>query len=431
MRATLKVAVLGAGVVGTEVIRILRQSRSDLNARTGVELELSAVAVRSDRERDPIVPAELITTDVYAAIDSADVVVEVMGGIEPTKDYLTYALSAGKSVVSANKALLAESGPQLFALAAANGANIAYEAAAAGAVPVVRGLREALAGDQVDRVLGIVNGTTNYILDQMTTAQLSFEKALAAAQELGYAEADPTADVEGHDAAAKAVLLASLAFHTPVSLDQVQVEGISKITKADIAAAARTGYVVKLLAIAERVHPQQGEAEGIAVRVHPALVPADHPLASVHGAFNAVFVQARAAGTLMFYGQGAGGQPTASAVMGDVVSVARNLSSGGKEVPTAPYLDLPMVGADRIQARYQIRVKVEDVPGKLAELAGVVADHKVSLETVQQVASEAPDVQLAHLILVTHRASEQDLADCVAALANHAKITSVLRVEGN
>lgn len=429
-QAQIRVAVLGAGVVGTEVIRLLTQYPQDYAARVGAPLEVVAIAVRSERDRDPVIDPALLTLDARAAVESADLVIEVMGGLNPAGELIEAALSRGVSVVSANKALLAERGPQLYALAAEHGASLAFEAAVAGAVPVVRGLRESLAGDDVTRVLGIVNGTTNYILDEMTTRGLSFDAALSRAQELGYAEADPTADVDGLDAAAKAALVASLAFHTPVSLSDVTITGIREITGRDIEAAASTGHVVKLLAIAEQIG-EAGAPAGVAVRVHPALVHTSHPLASVHGAFNAVFIEARAAGTLMFYGQGAGGQPTASAVLGDVISVARHLVTRGQEVPTASYRKLPIVGPDQIQTRYQIRAVVPDQPGELAKITGTVADHRVSLEEVRQVPEPELESGLANLILVTHLASEADLAACVDALATHATITSVLRVEGN
>ncbi|NKY39234.1 homoserine dehydrogenase, partial [Cellulomonas septica] len=329
-RPSLRVAVLGCGVVGTEVVRLLSTQADDLAARVGARLELVGVAVRDvDAERDPAVDRTLLTADGTSLVEKADVVVEVMGGIEPARGLLLHAIEHGASVVTANKALLAQDGPTLYAAADAAGTDLYFEAAVAGAIPIVRPVRESLAGDHVRRVLGIVNGTTNYVLDRMTTEGLDLDQAVKEAQALGYAEADPTADVEGYDAAAKAAILASLAFHTRVALDDVHREGISAVTAQDVEWAARTGHVIKLLAIAERGETADGTA-GVQVRVHPALLPADHPLAGVRGAFNAVFVEAEAAGELMFYGRGAGGVPTASAVLGDVVSVARHRVLGGK-----------------------------------------------------------------------------------------------------
>ncbi|QOR69667.1 homoserine dehydrogenase [Ruania alkalisoli] len=428
--ATLRVAVLGCGVVGTEVVRRLLTNASELHARTGTRLELVGIGVRSTATpRDPVVPTELLTEDLRGLATSADIVIELMGGIEPARGLVTGALAAGASVITANKALLAQHGPELYEAADAARVDLFYEAAVAGAVPVVRGVRESLAGDKITRVLGIVNGTTNYILDEMTSGGLDFEKALAQAQELGYAEADPTADVEGLDAAAKAAILASLAFHSRTSLDDVPVQGITSISPEDIASAAQTGHVIKLLAIAE-----QGTYDGVgglAVRVHPALVPVEHPLASVRGPFNAVFVEAEAAGTLMFYGAGAGGEATASAVLGDVVAAARHRVNGGKAPSESAHAALPPMPAQAVHTRYQMRLDVLDVPGVLAEIAAVVAAHGVSIETVRQ-GMRDPD-EGAALVIVTHSASESALAATVADLDTLEvveRITSILRVEG-
>src|SRR6188472_874397 len=364
----MKVAVLGCGSVGSQVVRLLVEQADDLGARIGASVELAGVAVRRiDAPREVDVPDGLLTTDAAGLVarDDVDVVVEVIGGIEPARALILSALENGASVVTANKALLAEDGPTLFEAAEKAGRDLYYEAAVAGAIPILRPLRESLAGDKVTRVLGIVNGTTNFILDKMDTSGAGFTEALEEAQELGYAEADPTADVEGFDAAAKAAILASLAFHTRVSIDDVQREGITALTADDVAWAAGTGHVIKLLAIAERNTDDQGRA-GIQVRVHPALVPADHPLAGVRGAFNAVFVEAEAAGELMFYGRGAGGAPTASAVMGDVVSVARHRVLGGRGPVESSYADLAMLPASAAITRYQVRLDVADRPGVLA-----------------------------------------------------------------
>ena len=426
----LRVAVLGCGVVGTEVVRRLLENRGELSARAGVDLELVGVAVRSlDVPRDAVVPVDLLTDDATALVEDADLVVEVMGGIEPARELILRALRRGSSVITANKALLANHGPALYEAADEAHVDLFFEAAVAGAVPVVRGVRESLAGDRITRILGIVNGTTNYILDQMTTAGLDFTTALAQAQELGYAEADPTADVEGLDAAAKAAILAALAFHSRLSLADVPVQGITGITPDDISSAAQTGHVIKLLAIAEQ-RADDGEQPGLAVRVHPALLPLTHPLASVHGAFNAVFVEAEAAGTLMFYGAGAGGAPTSSAVLGDVVAAARHRVTGGKAPSESRYAELAVLSNDQVRARYQVRLEIVDEPGVLAEIATAVAGHGVSLEAVRQA---APAQGRASLVIVTHEASESALAATVAALSTLepvVEITSVLRVEG-
>ncbi|MBO0608164.1 homoserine dehydrogenase [Myceligenerans salitolerans] len=421
----LRVALLGCGVVGTQVAKTLLYDQEDLSARVGAPLEIAGIAVRTvDAPRDIAIPRDLFTEDAEALVDQADVVVELMGGLEPARSLLLRAIESGSAVVTANKALLADDGPSLYEAADAAGVDIHGEAAVAGAIPIVRPLRESLAGDDITRVLGIVNGTTNYVLDQMSTHGLELDVAVKQAQELGYAEADPTADVEGHDAAAKAAILASLAFHTRVRMKDVACEGISGVTAEDVEWADRTGYCVKLLAIAERT------SEGVSARVHPALVPKDHPLANVRGAFNAVFVEADAAGPLMFYGQGAGGRPTSSAVLGDIVSAGRHRVLGGKGPQESTYAALPVLPQDAAVTRYQVRLEVADRPGGLAEVAGVLGDHGVSIETVSQTAATSGS---ATLVLTTHSAREASLAATVAAvdgLESVRRIMSVLRVEG-
>ncbi|WP_249667461.1 homoserine dehydrogenase [Cellulomonas fengjieae] len=434
----LRVAVLGCGVVGTQVVRLLTTQASDLASRVGAPLELVGVAVRdADAERDPVVDRALLTTDAESLVERADVVVEVMGGLEPARGLLLRAIAAGASVVTANKALLAQDGPTLYAAADEAGVDIYFEAAVAGAIPIVRPVRESLAGDRVTRVLGIVNGTTNYVLDKMASEGLDLDQAVKEAQALGYAEADPTADVEGYDAAAKAAILASLAFHTRVSIDDVSREGITSLTADDVLWAQRTGHVLKLLAIAERGSVEDADGarvEGVQVRVHPALVPAGHPLASVRGAFNAVFVEAEAAGELMFYGRGAGGEPTASAVLGDVVSVARHRVLGGKGPVESRYAELPVLPATAARTRYQVRLEVADRPGVLAQVAAVLAAHDVSIEAVRQSpASQTPEADVARLVITTHVAPEHALrstVDAIAGLDVVRRVVSVLRVEG-
>ncbi|WP_343047981.1 homoserine dehydrogenase [Cellulomonas humilata] len=429
----LRVAVLGCGVVGTEVVRLLTTQASDLASRAGAPLELVGIAVRDvDAERDAVVDRALLTADAESLVERADVVVEVMGGIEPARSLLLRAIAGGASVVTANKALLAQDGPTLYGAADEAGVDLYYEAAVAGAIPIVRPVRESLAGDRVTRVLGIVNGTTNYVLDKMASEGLDLDQAVKQAQALGYAEADPTADVEGYDAAAKAAILASLAFHTRVSIDDVSREGITSLTADDVLWAERTGYVLKLLAIAER--GTADGVEGVQVRVHPALVPVSHPLAGVRGAYNAVFVEAEAAGELMFYGRGAGGEPTASAVLGDVVSVARHRVLGGKGPIESRYAELPVLPATAARTRFQVRLEVADRPGVLAQVATVLASHDVSIEAVRQSpVSETPDADFARLVITTHAAPEHALrstVDAIAGLDVVRRVVSVLRVEG-
>jgi homoserine dehydrogenase len=424
----IKVAMLGCGTVGTEVARLLTDQADDYAARIGAPVELTGIAVRRPNKHREV-PAGLLTTDADSLVESdVDVVVEVIGGIEPVRSLLLKALRAGKSVVTANKALLAEHGPELYAAADASGADIYFEAAVAGAIPLLRPLRESLAGDRITRVMGIVNGTTNYILSAMSATGAGYGETLEEASRLGYAEADPTADVDGYDAASKAAILASLAFHTRVTAGDVHREGISAVTSSDIAAARGLGRTVKLLAICERVTDDKG-VESVAVRVHPAMIPNSHPLASVGGAFNAVFVEADAAGQLMFYGQGAGGAPTASAVLGDLVAVARNIVAGGRGPRESAYAELPVRPMGQASTRYHISLDVADRPGVLSQVAAVFAEHDVSIAVVRQ---EGRPVD-ASLVVVTHAASDAALrstVDKIAGLPVVREVVSVMRVEG-
>jgi homoserine dehydrogenase len=431
----LRVAVLGGGSVGSQVTALLLEHADELAARAGAGLEVIGVAVRDlDAPRDTDIPRELLTTDADALIVGADIVVELIGGLEPARTLILKALHSGADVITANKALLAHHGAELFEEAAQVGAQLYYEAAVAGAIPIIRPLRDSLAGDRVQRILGIVNGTTNFILDRMEATGDNFDDALAEATRLGYAEADPTADIEGYDAAQKAALLASLAFHTRVPLDAVHREGITAITAEQVIAARKAGYVVKLLAICERVLNADGGIDGVSARVHPALVPLTHPLAAVRGANNAVFVEAEAAGSLMFYGAGAGGLETASAVLGDVVSAARRHVIGGPGVAESTHANLPILPIARVMTRYQITLTVVDEPGVLATIAGVFSDHHVSVEAVSQtVGAVVEGAPSATLVTVTHEATDESLAATVAALAENAvvrEVVSVLRVEG-
>lgn len=439
---SLRVALLGAGNVGAQVARLLLEHHDELAARAGVPVDLVGIAVRDvDAKRTVDLPRDLYTTDAETLIQGADIVVELMGGIEPAKSHILAAVGSGADVVTGNKALLAEHGAEIFAAAAQVGAEVYYEAAVAAAIPIIRPLRDSLAGDHVERILAIVNGSTNYILDRMDRFGDSMEDAQRVALELGYLEADPTLDVEGYDAAQKAAILAGLAFHTSVPAAAVHREGISAITLEDVESARQAGFVIKLLAIAERITDENG-VEGVSARVHPALVRRDHPLATVYGGNNAVFVEAEAAGPLMFYGAGAGGVQTASAVLGDIVSIARRHIAGGVGVGESIAADLAVLPIGAAQTRYRISLEVEDRPGVLAELAGILADRGVSVETLQQTAIAAVgadgatvegDGGTAALVIGTHTARDAALSAAVDALAASGavkSVRSVLRIEG-
>jgi len=428
----LRLALLGCGSVGSQVVRLLHEQADDLTARVGAPLELVGVAVRRPQLQRDVgahqVPAELLTTDAAGLVarEEVDLVVEVIGGIEPARSLILAALENGASVVTANKALLAEDGSTMFAAAEKAGRDLYFEAAVAGAIPIIRPLRESLAGDKVRRVLGIVNGTTNFILDRMDTAGAGFAEALEEAQELGYAEADPTADVEGYDAAAKAAILASLAFHTRVTASEVYREGISEVSANDIASARERGAVVKLLAICELREGPDGQA--VAARVHPAMIPRSHPLASVREAYNAVFVESEAAGQLMFYGPGAGGAPTASAVLGDLVTVARNRLADVRGAGESTYAALDVLPMGQTVTRYHVAIDVDDRTGVLAAVAQTFAQHDVSIQAVRQ-EGHGDDAQL---VVVSHRATDEALAATVAALRTKEfvrDVSSVMRVE--
>ncbi|MFM1724004.1 MULTISPECIES: homoserine dehydrogenase [Rhodococcus] len=423
------VAVLGLGTVGSEVARIIREHSTDLEARVGARLELRGVAVRRiDGDRG--LPQELLTTDAESLVlrDDVDVVVEVIGGIELPRKLVLAALNAGKSVVTANKALLAEYTGELAEAAERQSVDLYFEAAVAGAIPVIRPLTQSLAGDRVDRVLGIVNGTTNFILSAMDETGADYADTLAEAGRLGYAEADPTADVEGFDAASKAAILASIAFHTRVTAGDVYREGISKITSDDLDAAKSLDCTIKLLSICERIVAADG-SERVSARVYPALVPREHPLAGVNGAYNAVVVESANAGRLMFYGQGAGGAPTASAVMGDLVMAARNRVHGGRGPRESKYAQLPIAPMGDIPTRYYVNMQVADRAGVLSAVSAEFANRGVSISTVRQ--EGAGDG--ARLVVVTHLANDAALSETVAALAeleSVTAVTSVLRLEG-
>jgi homoserine dehydrogenase len=423
---TLKVGMLGCGVVGSQIARLLVENKSDLTSRAGANLELVKVAVKNIKTKREGIPSNLLTDDAKSIVNDPeiDLIIEVIGGITPAKELILAAIKNGKSVVTANKALLAQSGAELYAAADNANVDLYYEAAVAGAIPILRPLRESLVGDQVLRIMGIVNGTTNYILTKMDESGTAFEDALKQAQALGFAEADPTADVEAIDAASKAAILAGLAFHSRVSDSDVYREGISKITATDVKVAKAMDMVIKLLAIAELT--PDGE---ISVRVHPALLSRTHPLASVRESFNAVFVEAKSAGQLMFYGKGAGGEPTASAILGDLVAVARHKVSGGIGPKESDYADLKIAKIGQTKTRYLIRLNVADKPGVLESVAHVFASHGVSIQTVRQTGAG----DKAELIVMTHSSTESALSETVKDLSKLPAVTdvaSVLRVEG-
>jgi len=424
---TVRVGLLGCGHVGSALVRLIDEHADVIESRAGVRIEIARVAVRNlARERDVPIPAGRFTHDAEGVVadPAVDVVVEVIGGIEPARSLITEALKAGKPVVTANKELLANVGKELFETAEGSGVDLLFEASVAGGIPLIRPLRESLAGDRIRRVIGIVNGTTNYILTRMTEEGASFHDALAEAQTLGYAERDPTADIEGYDAAAKATIIASIAFGARVVAGDVYREGIAEISNHDITSAHDLGYIVKLLAVAEEI---DGD---LAVRVHPAMIPVHHALASVRESFNALFIEADAVGELMLYGRGAGGSPTASAVLGDLIDAAKNLTSGGRGATIGALGKLRVRPIDEVESQFYLLMEVADQPGVLAKIADQFGRHRVSIKSMQQRGIGAD----ARLIFVTHRAREADLRATVHALRDvdvvH-RVGSVLRVLGD
>lgn len=421
------VAMLGCGVVGSEVARLLLADDGDFAARSGARLDLIRIAVRDSKASRGQIPATILTQDAESVVSDplVDIVIEVMGGIEPARSLILKAISNGKSIITANKALLAQHGAELFSAADKAGVDLYYEASVGGAIPILRPMRESIVGDHVNRVIGIVNGTTNYILTKMDEDGSSFDEALKEAQFLGFAEADPTADVAGHDAAAKAAILAGLAFHSRIASSDVFCEGISQISGRDVAVAKDMGCVIKLLAIAELTKDNQ-----ISVRVHPTLISRKHPLAAVRLAFNAVFIEAQSAGELMFYGRGAGGEPTASAILGDLIAIARNKIRGGQGHGESDYADLAIAPIGKVKSQYLIRLDVVDRPGVLASVAQLFAANGVSIETVRQTGRG----DSAELIVATHYAPESSLKETVKSLADSdvvKSVESVLRIEGS
>ena len=427
----MNVGLLGCGNVGAALVQLVAERGGQIKQRTGIDLRIAKVAVRSaSKERDVAVDPSVLTTDARAVVDEPDVdlVVEVIGGIEPARTLILAALQAGKPVVTANKELLANVGAELYAAAEAAGVDLLFEAAVAGGIPLMRPLRESLVGEDVSRVMGIVNGTTNYILTKMAEEGWTYAAALAEAQSLGYAERDPTADVEGFDAGAKAAIIATIAFGAGVVAGDVYHEGISNITDTDIAFAARLGYVIKLLAIAERF-----EDGSVAVRVHPAMVPNEHPLAAVRDSFNAVFVEGQAVGDLMFYGRGAGGFPTASAVLGDVIDGAVNLAKGAS-ASIGSFEAATIRPVDELRSAFYVNLEVSDRPGVLATVAGAFGDHGVSIRSMEQESIEDAADGAARLTFITHSAREADLRATLVELRGLdavVSVGSVLRVVGD
>lgn len=418
---------MGCGSVGAPLVALIATRSAAITARTGLQLEVAAVAVRSlDKARPAGIDPALLTDDAAAVVadPSIDIIVELIGGVDPARSLITASLRAGKPVITGNKALIAAHGAELFAVADAAGVDLLFEAAVAGGIPFIRPLRESLAGEHIARVMGIVNGTTNFILTQMTDEGADYAEALAEAQALGYAEADPTADVEGHDAAAKAAIIASIAYGVQVTIDDVTTEGISQISATDIEVATRLGYVIKLLAVIE-----SHDEAGISARVHPTLVPVTHPLASVRDSFNAVFVEGRAVGDLMFYGRGAGGDPTASAVLGDLIDAATNRQRGTHATIAAaePARIMPSAG---LRAAFYMNLDVADRPGVLATVAGALGARGVSIRSMEQTGLAGE----ARLLFITHEASEEAVAATLAdldQLDEVGQINSVLRVLGD
>lgn len=428
-KKSVKVGLMGLGTVGTGVVRIIQGHQEDLQKQTGLSIEIKKILVRNmDKERTVSIPHELVTLDADELVNDPeiDVIVEVIGGIHPTKEYILQALENGKHVVTANKDLMAESGAQILSKAQEKGCDVFYEASVAGGIPILRALVEGFSSDRITKMMGIVNGTTNYILTKMSQEGADYADVLKEAQKLGYAESDPTADVEGHDAARKMAILSTLGFHVDMNLDDVQFEGISKVTAEDINHAKRLGYEMKLLGIAKR------DDDLIEVSVQPTLVHHTHPLASVNGVFNAIYVHGEAVGETMFYGPGAGELPTATAVVADLVTVVKNMKLGvNGRGSVAPYKEKLLKGNDQINSKFFLRLVVADKRGVLAQITRILAEHDVSLEHVMQ--QPYNDGKQAEIIMVTHHASKgniMDVRNAFEALDSVYEVKSLYRVEG-
>ncbi len=421
-----RVGILGCGNVGTALVRLLDANADLITRRSGVRIEVARVVVQNlTKDRAISFAPGVLTNDGEAVVadPAVDVIVEMIGGVEPARSLITNALKAGKPVVTANKELIANFGAELFEVAATAGVDLLFEASVAGGIPLIRPLRESLVGERIRRVTGIVNGTTNYVLTRMTEERCSFAEAVAEAQELGYAEPDPTADIDGFDAASKAAIIASIAFGARVVAGDVSREGIRHVTADDIGAAEELGYVVKLLAVAE-------ESDGaVSARVHPAMVPSGHPLASVRGSYNAVFIEGEAVGQLMLLGRGAGGGPTSSALLGDLIDAAKNLHSGARGATIGVLERRPIRPIDETSSQFYVSLDAADRPGVLAAIAGVFGTHGVSIQSMQQ-KGQGDD---ARLIFVTHLAREADMAATIREVRDLdavERVGSVMRVVG-
>ena len=422
----INVAILGIGTVGTGAYKIIESQKDEFPYKTGSKINISKVLVRNKNKKREGINENLITDDWSEIIndDSIKIVIEVMGGIEPAKTYISEALKKGKSVVTANKDLIASYGSELLDLAKENKCDILFEAAVAGGIPIIRPLKQCLAANKIEEVMGIVNGTTNFILSNMTDEGMEFDDALKLAQELGYAEADPTADVEGYDAARKVAIMASIAFNSRVTFDDVYTEGISKISAKDIKYAKELGCDIKLLGVAANTD------EGIEVRVHPMLIPSEHPLAGVKDSFNAVFVKGDAVGDTMFYGKGAGELPTSSAIMGDVVDVARNINFDccGR-IGCTCYKQLPIKKMDDICSKYFIRMQLLDKPGTLASVLSILGNNGVSIYQMMQ--KKRRNNSNAEIVIITDSVKEKNLKDSMTILEGMSivnKVSSIIRV---
>ncbi len=427
MDSTVGVGFLGAGTVGGTLIRRLVAERAAILAKTGLALEVRRVAVRDPaKRRDFDLPKALLTSDPRQVVDdpTVNLVVEVMGGKDPAGDLVLAALRAGKPVVSANKELIAARGPELIRAAGEKGVSLLFEAAVGGGIPIIRPLSETLAGERISKVMGIVNGTTNFILSRMAAEGSSYEAALAEAQELGYAEPDPSADVSGADAAAKTAILASLAFGRWVGSDDVYHEGIESLSDIDLSFAADLGYVIKLLAVAER------SDRGISARVHPVMIPVDHPLAPIQGATNAIFIEGPSIDRLLFAGPGAGGEPTATAVLGDVIDAARELLAGAQVAPRIRFSPGELLAFEDVSTEWYLRLEVDDAPGVLAQISAAFGDAGVSIKSVRQEGRGS----VATLVIVTHRGAESDQRAAASALRGLdvvRSVASIIRVESD
>jgi homoserine dehydrogenase len=426
-KKTIKAALLGLGTVGGGVYKLMERQKKEFPYKVGAELEIGKILVRDAKKERPGVDASLLTDNWEEIVndDSIEIIIEVMGGIEPAKTYIDEALKAGKNVVTANKDLLAEYGGELLDQAGTQKKDLLFEAAVAGGIPIIRPLKQCLAGNYISEVMGIVNGTTNFILSKMTHEGMDFADALKIAQDLGYAEADPTADVEGYDAGRKIAIMASIAFNSRVTFSDVYTEGITKISANDIEYAKEMGFVIKLLGVARK------KEDGIEVLVHPMMIPVSHPLSSVDDSFNAVYVHGDAVDDAMFYGRGAGEFPTASAVMGDVIDVARNIVFGCTgRITCGCYKDIPVKKVEDIESKFFLRMVVDNKPGVLASIASVFGNNGVGLEKVIQ---KNVKKDLAELVVVTDPVEEKYLRDSIAILEGMSivkKIPALIRVYG-